>query len=118
MEVSSWARSRDFIGPKATSTCSGRSPASNTRTGIHARLLLLGTGPEEGALKARARELDIEDEVSFLGWKRDPLPYYRVMDVFCHPSLQKGYEQVTVEAMALGKGDRRHARRHRPGSGA
>ena len=71
--------------------------------GIHPRLLLLGAGPEEGALKARARELDIEGEVSFLGWKRDPLPYYRVMDVFCHPSLQKGYEQVTVEAMALGK---------------
>ena len=70
---------------------------------IHPRLLLLGTGPEEGALKARARDLDIEGEVSFLGWKRDPLPYYRVMDVFCHPSLQKGYEQVTVEAMALGK---------------
>lgn len=73
------------------------------RDGIHPRLLLLGTGPEEGALKARARELDIEGEVSFLGWRRDPLPYYRVMDVFCHPSLQKGYEQVTVEAMALGK---------------
>lgn len=71
--------------------------------GIHPRLLLLGTGPEEGALKARARELEIEREVSFLGWKLDPLPYYRVMDVFCHPSLQKGYEQVTVEAMALGK---------------
>lgn len=70
---------------------------------IDVRLILLGAGPEEDALKALARRLEIEAEVSFLGHQRDPLPYYRAMDVFCHPSLQKGYEQVTIEAMALGK---------------
>jgi glycosyltransferase involved in cell wall biosynthesis len=71
--------------------------------GVRPRLLLLGTGPDVKALESRVRELGIEREVSFLGYRRDPLPYYRAMDVFCHPSLQKGYEQVTVEAMALGK---------------
>ncbi len=73
------------------------------RDGIHPRLTLLGAGPEENALKGLARELGIEAEVSFLGHQRDPFPHYRAMDVFCHPSLQRGYEQVTVEAMAMGK---------------
>jgi glycosyltransferase involved in cell wall biosynthesis len=71
--------------------------------GVAVRLLLLGTGPDEDALKARARELGIFDDVEFLGWRSDPFAYYEAMDAFCHPSLQKGYEQVTVEAMALGK---------------
>jgi glycosyltransferase involved in cell wall biosynthesis len=70
---------------------------------IHLRLLLLGAGPEETRLRALVRELAIESEVTFLGHRPDPVPYYREMDVFCHPSLQRGYEQVTVEAMALGK---------------
>ncbi|HEY7818579.1 MAG TPA: glycosyltransferase, partial [Vicinamibacteria bacterium] len=44
--------------------------------GVHTELLLLGTGPEESVLKARARELGIESEVSFLGHVSDPFAYY------------------------------------------
>lgn len=71
--------------------------------GVAVQLLLLGTGPQESELRRQAEDLDVSAEVRFLGWREETRPYYGAMDAFCHPSLQKGYEQVTVEAMALGK---------------
>ena len=67
-----------------------------------ARLLLVGRGPEEGALKAQAAALGIEERVVFAGFQRDSAAYAGTFDVAVVPSLEEGFGLVAVEAMALG----------------
>jgi glycosyltransferase involved in cell wall biosynthesis len=62
-------------------------------------------GPEWNNLRRLAQELDLQQNVTFLGY----LPYqelvgeYRRCDVFCLPSLQEGFGIVFAEAMATYK---------------
>ncbi|HEX6383876.1 MAG TPA: glycosyltransferase family 4 protein [Anaerolineae bacterium] len=62
-----------------------------------ARLLLLGTGPEEAALKQSAIE-----GVQFVGRVDDVLPYLQAADVFVLPSVTEGLSVALLEAMATG----------------
>jgi PEP-CTERM/exosortase A-associated glycosyltransferase len=75
-----------------------------------ARLLLVGGGPQEQALRAAVREADLEDKVVFAG--RVPhgvvQRYYSVVDVFAYPRhSMRLTELVTplkpLEAMAQGQ---------------
>jgi glycosyltransferase involved in cell wall biosynthesis len=74
------------------------------------RLLIQGSGPEQGQLQALAKRLDVDDRVSFRGhWMPSlELPrFYRQLDVLVVPtrSLPNWVEQfgrVLVEAMACG----------------
>jgi rhamnosyl/mannosyltransferase len=69
-------------------------------------LFLIGEGPLEPALRARARERGIEDRVVFLGRvaERDLPAYYQASDVFVLPSVAKteAFGVVQIEAMAAG----------------
>lgn len=67
-----------------------------------ARLLLLGRGPEEEALRAQCRALGIADRVVFAGFQRAVEPYVAMFDVSVVPSLEEGFGLVAVESMALG----------------
>ena len=68
------------------------------------RALIVGEGPEEGALRAQAARLGIEDRVRF----HAPLPMERVAvaftagDVVAMPSRHEPWGRVAVEAMACG----------------
>jgi glycosyltransferase involved in cell wall biosynthesis len=72
------------------------------------RLVIVGSGPEEHSLKRLAREINIEDRVSFLGSVRNSeLPeLYRMATVFVGPSIataagdQEGLGLVFAEALA------------------
>ena len=65
---------------------------------------IIGSGPEEGRLKALAKSLDIEDRVQFVGWlpRDDVLRNMRFSDLFLFPSFRDGGGAVVVEAMASG----------------
>jgi glycosyltransferase involved in cell wall biosynthesis len=63
--------------------------------------LLAGAGPLRGELEARARQLGIEGNVSFLGWRRDPWRLVEASDLVVHPGLAEPFGIVFVEAMAL-----------------
>jgi glycosyltransferase involved in cell wall biosynthesis len=67
-----------------------------------ARLLLVGQGPEDDALRGQAAALGIGDRVSFAGFQRDSAAYAGSFDVAVVPSLEEGFGLVAVEAMALG----------------
>lgn len=65
-------------------------------------LLLAGTGPLEGEMRALAREHGMEDAVRFLGPRDDMPRLYQAMDVFVLPSVFEGLGIVCVEAQASG----------------
>jgi len=68
-----------------------------------AHLWLAGIGPFDGALKAQAKRLDIEDRVKFLGWRRDGGALLAACDVFVCPSRIEPLGNVVLEAWAAGK---------------
>ena len=74
-----------------------------------AKLVIIGTGPEEERLVKRVRELSLVDHVQFLGMIRHDqlIPYYQGADVFVLPSITidgmtEGLGVVLLEAMASG----------------
>lgn len=80
------------------------------RAAPQARLLLLGGGPREDALKALAARLGLEGSVHFVG--RVPHDevgrYYSAMDLMVYPRISRRLTELVtplkpLEAMALGK---------------
>lgn len=75
-----------------------------------ARLLLLGGGPQENALRTLADELGIENHVHFVGRvpHHDVTRYCSVMDVMVFPRVSRRLTELVtplkpLEAMAMGK---------------
>ncbi len=62
--------------------------------------LIVGSGPEERALRAAAADFGISDHVHFIKSVPDTRPYLAVMDIFVFPSLQEGLGLALLEAMA------------------
>lgn len=53
-------------------------------------LILIGQGPLLNEIKQKARNLNIEDKVKFIGQITDVERYYNIMDVFVFPSIYEG----------------------------
>jgi glycosyltransferase involved in cell wall biosynthesis len=74
---------------------------------IPAKLLIVGTGPQERRSRSLARRLGVTDRVSFLGDVTDAaLPsYYHACDVFVLPSSHRSeaFGTVQLEAMAAAR---------------
>ena len=66
-------------------------------------LLLIGDGPEKKNLKILADELNISDQVSFLGFQTNPYPHLRQCDVFVMTSRNEGLSNALMEAMVLNR---------------
>lgn len=68
------------------------------------RLILIGEGGEEEALKLLVRQLNLGDYIDFLGQiPNEEVPrYMAAADVFVLPSLSEGFPNVILEAMASG----------------
>lgn len=70
-----------------------------------ARLVVIGDGPEHGALRAQVQALALGDAVQLLGAlpsDQEVRAWYRRAAVFCLPSIQEGFGIVFLEAMATG----------------
>jgi glycosyltransferase involved in cell wall biosynthesis len=65
-------------------------------------LLLIGSGAEHDALRARASVLGIADRVHITGSVTDVTGYLAGADLLAVPSRNEGMSRVLVEAMALG----------------
>jgi len=66
------------------------------------KLLLLGEGREENALRSQARRLGIEPHVCFAGFQRRSAAWMKVMNCLVQPSLTDGTPNSVLEAMLLG----------------
>lgn len=66
------------------------------------RVVLLGTGPLEAELRARAADLGVDSRVRFLGMRQDVADCLHASDVFAMPSDSEGLPVALLEAMAAG----------------
>lgn len=66
------------------------------------RFVILGKGPEEYRLKQLADKLGLSENIAFLGFQENPYKYMKRASVFVLSSLQEGFGNVIVEAMACG----------------
>lgn len=67
-----------------------------------ARFLLLGGGPDEGALRSRTREVGVHDRVVFAGFRPDIERFYPIIDVSVLTSLSEGLSMTILESMSFG----------------
>lgn len=65
-------------------------------------VLFCGVGEKQPELEALARELDVAQRVSFLGFRKDVPTLLAASDVFLFPSWQEGLPVSQMEAMAAG----------------
>jgi len=74
------------------------------KTNTSIRLVLCGSGPEEGKIKNLVKNLNLEDRVFFMGTvPKDTIPeILKSADIFVLPSLSEGFPNVLLEAMASG----------------
>jgi len=66
------------------------------------RLVILGEGPERGALEALAGTLGIADRVDMLGFVANPFALVSRAQLYAMPSNAEGFPNGLVEAMACG----------------
>ena len=72
--------------------------------GRRPRLLVLGDGPLQPALRDQARQSGIESRINWLGWQQDPAPWYALADMVVFPSRDaETLGNVILEAWAYGK---------------
>lgn len=67
------------------------------------KAMLAGSGPDETALRERARRADLEQQISFPGWVTDKTAFFRSLDVFCVPSVHEPFGIVVLEGLAHGR---------------
>lgn len=68
----------------------------------HFHLFICGDGVQEEELRAKVKELGIEKQVHFLGFRRDVYKLCSSADLFLFASLQEGLPVAIMEAMACG----------------
>lgn len=66
------------------------------------RLLIIGEGKDETALKQLVQGLNLRHVVKFLGAKKNIEDYYQAFDAFVFPSIYEGLGIVLVEAQCSG----------------
>lgn len=74
-----------------------RLPAS-----LNASLVILGDGALRPELEALVQELDLDSSVFLPGFVLDPVPWYRVADLFVLSSSWEGFANVVAEALEFG----------------
>ena len=75
---------------------------ANIRKQMPCKLVICGDGPLNEYLNNLANELGISDDVTFLGFCRNPYKYVAKSTVFAFTSLYEGQPNALIEAMICG----------------
>lgn len=67
------------------------------------RLVIVGSGACEQALRRQSAELGLEHMVQFVGWQDNPIDWLALADIFIQPSRSEAFCQVLLEALGLRK---------------
>ncbi len=70
--------------------------------GFCVRYVILGEGPKREELTRLIRELNLQEDVKLIGFKKNPYKYLARADLFLLSSKWEGSPNALVEAMALG----------------
>lgn len=65
-------------------------------------LVIAGDGEEKHYLNSLVKKLKLRNNVIFVGWQTDLVPYYKVADTFLLTSEYEGYGMSLIEAGASG----------------
>ena len=71
--------------------------------GSHTHLLVVGSGPDEQALRAQVAAQGLADAVHWRGWQTDVTSFYAACDALLLPSRYEGVPLVMLEAMSTGR---------------
>ncbi|WP_226389033.1 glycosyltransferase [Penaeicola halotolerans] len=63
------------------------------------RYTVIGEGPQRNALEALVDELNIKEQVNFIGFQEQPLVFLRKSNLFVLTSFTEGFSNALVEAM-------------------
>jgi N-acetyl-alpha-D-glucosaminyl L-malate synthase BshA len=66
----------------------------------HARLVLIGDGPDRAELERHAAATGLSGSVEFVGEQPDVVPWLSAADLFLLPSSQESFGMAALEAMA------------------
>ena len=69
--------------------------------GYKFRALIVGDGKDGESYKNMVKNLKLDNEVIFLGKKKNPYPYFKLSDCLVLTSEHEGFAIVNVEAIAL-----------------
>jgi glycosyltransferase involved in cell wall biosynthesis len=75
---------------------------SSIKTSIPFHCVIVGDGSERNSLDALMRDTNIQDRVSFLGFRDDVPPIMKSADIFVLPAPAEPFGLVVVEAMMAG----------------
>ena len=64
--------------------------------------MIAGNGPLKEELEDLAKRLGVENQVHFLGYRRDIPSLFKVVDLLAFPSLREGLGMASIEAMSSG----------------
>ncbi len=73
------------------------------KSGLSAKLYLVGAGDHQPVLEKQASELGIAERVKFLGWRNDALAIMKAADMIVHPSLEDALSSAVIESVMLEK---------------
>ena len=65
--------------------------------------VVVGDGPLRPSLEALARQLRLQETMTFLGWQQDLRRVYEQVDIGCLTSWNEGTPVALIEAMAAGR---------------
>lgn len=65
-------------------------------------LVLVGDGPAMVEVKEAVKESGCADRIHLVGFQKDPVPYYHIIDLLVIPSNQEGLSNAVLESLACG----------------
>jgi glycosyltransferase involved in cell wall biosynthesis len=71
--------------------------------GARLHLLVVGSGPDEAALRDQVQALGLSHVVHWRAWQSDVRPFYAACDALLLPSRYEGVPLVMLEAMCAGR---------------
>lgn len=66
------------------------------------QVIIGGSGEEQDNLIALSNKLNLQDQISFIGWVNDRDKFFKQIDIFCLPSLHEPFGIIILEAMEAG----------------
>ena len=70
--------------------------------GFNTHIYFLGVGPDENFVKDFAKENNLENSITLLGYQTNPYKYVKKCDLFVCASLAEGFSTAVTEALIVG----------------